>query len=288
MTIREALLEATHLLESHHISNARLQAEVILAHCISADRTYIYTHDDRALTEIESQSLEDALYDRISGTPLQYIVGRQEFYGRDFHVNPAVLIPRPETEHIIESVLELRPADGSRILDVGTGSGCIAVTLALEVKGGEVFASDISEIALQVARSNALTLGADVQFVCMDLLDAIEGQFDFIISNPPYVRPGDMTRLQREVREHEPHVALFSPVTDDDEVGIYRRLVAAAYDRLRPGGYLVMEIGIGMDERVLGIMDSRWEKLPTRCDLQGIPRTLVVRKLPADHCPELA
>lgn len=278
MTIREALLEATHLLESHHISNARLQAEVILAHCISADRTYIYTHDDRALTQTEIQSLEDALYGRISGIPLQYIVGRQEFYGRDFHVNAAVLIPRPETEHIVEAVLELRPADGSRILDVGTGSGCIAVTMALEVKGGEVFASDISEIALQVARSNALTLGADVRFVCMDLLGAIEGQFDFIISNPPYVRPGDMTRLQREVREHEPHVALFSPVTDDDEVGIYRRLVAAAYDRLRPGGYLIMEVGIGMDERVLGVMDSRWEKLPTKCDLQCIPRTVVTRR----------
>ncbi len=280
MIIREALLEATRRLESHHISNARLQAEVLLAHCISADRTYIYTHDDRVLTETESQSLEEAIYDRVSGVPLQYIVGRQEFYGRDFHVSPAVLIPRPETEHIVEAVLELRPADGARILDVGTGSGCIAVTLALEVKGVQVFASDISEIALQVARGNALTLGADVRFACMDLLDATQSQFDFIVSNPPYVRPGDLSRLQREVREHEPHVALFSPITSDDEVGIYRRLVAGACERLCPGGYLIMEVGIGMDERVLGVMDSRWEKLPTRCDLQGIPRTVVVRRAP--------
>jgi release factor glutamine methyltransferase len=275
VTIREALSEAARRLEIHHISNARLQSEVILAHCISADRTYLYTHDDRILTDTETQALEDALYDRSSGVPLQYIVGRQEFYGRDFHVTPAVLIPRPETEHIIEAVLELKPGNAVRILDVGTGSGCIAVTLALEIPGAQVFASDISEAALQIARGNAMKLRSGVHFVCMDLLEAVTGAFDFIVSNPPYVRPGDVSRLQREVREHEPRVALFA---DDDGLGIYRRIAPAAFECLRPGGYLVMEVGIGMDERVLELLGAGWETFPTKCDLQGIPRTVVARK----------
>lgn len=276
MTLREALLAATEHLELHHISNARLQAEVILAHCLSEDRTYLYTRDERVLSEEESQALEDALYDRISGVPLQYIVGRQEFYGRDFHVTPAVLIPRPETEHVVEAVLEAKPAPGTRIIDVGTGSGCIAVTLALEIAGSRVVGGDVSHDALQVARGNAVRLGANVSFVQMDLLDAVAGPFDLIVSNPPYVRPGDVSRLQREVRDHEPHVALFSP---DDELGVYRRLIPAGHQRLGPGGCLIMEIGIGMEQRVLDLFQDGWEKLATKCDLQGIPRTVISRKL---------
>src|SRR5439155_5924973 len=135
VTVRDALRSAVERLELHHVSNARLTAELLLAHTLSKDREYLYSHDDRTLTGPESQALEDRLYDRISGVPLQYIVGRQEFYGRYFHVNPSVLIPRPETEYIIESVLEGtrgQPRHPFSIFDVGTGSGCIAVTLALE------------------------------------------------------------------------------------------------------------------------------------------------------------
>ncbi len=276
MTIREALRSAAERLELHRVSNARLTAEVLLAHILSVEREYLYGHDDRVLKDEESERLEDLLYDRISGVPLQYIVGRQEFYGRYFLVNPSVLIPRPETEHIIEAVLELisRPerARDLRVLDVGTGSGCIAVTLALEVPGSRVFASDISEPALRVARNNAELLSANVDFACMDFLAAIDGRFDFIVSNPPYVRPGDINRLQREVREHEPHVALFSP---EDELSVYRNLITGAGRLLVPGGYLLMEVGIGMDERVSRLFDSNWEKLSTKCDLQGIPRTVI-------------
>src|SRR5262245_5107763 len=160
--------------------------------------------------------LEDQLYNRISGVPLQYIVGRQEFYGRYFRVNPSVLIPRPETEFIVETVLDIQGTRGLpprplSIIDVGTGSGCIAVTLALELPGTQVFAADVSFEALVVARENADNLHAPVQYVCMDVLDAIRTKFDFIVSNPPYVRRNEISRLQREVREHEPHVALFSP-----------------------------------------------------------------------------
>ena len=278
MTIRDALQSAAERLELHYVSNARLTADLLLAHSLGVQREYLYTHDDRILGDEEYQKLEDLLYDRISGVPLQYIVGRQEFYGRYFHVNPSVLIPRPETEHIIEAVLAIRGMQSSgspaRILDVGTGSGCIAVTLAAEIPDAEVFAADISEEALQVARANADALGAAVGFVCMDVLDAVAGHFQFIVSNPPYVRPGDIHRLQREVREYEPHVALFSPA---DEMEIYRKLIAGAESLLNPGGHLLMEVGIGMDERVLDLFGASWEKLPTKTDLQGIPRTVIAQ-----------
>ncbi len=277
MTIRDGLRSAAERLELHHVSNARLTAELLLAHTLSVEREYLYAHDERALTEQEAQTLEDRLYDRICGVPLQYIVGRQEFYGRFFHVNRAVLIPRPETEYIIEAVLERArplPTRPLSFLDVGTGSGCIAVTLALEVPGAEVYAADISLEAMHVASENADRLGAEVRFVCMDVVDAISGSFDFIVSNPPYVRRDQMTSLQREVREHEPHVALFSP---EDELAIYRRLVQGGEQMLHRNGHLLMEVGIGMDERVLALFGPKWEKLPTKTDLQGIPRTVIAK-----------
>lgn len=168
----------------------------------------------------------------------------------------------------------LPEGEGFSILDVGTGSGCIAVTLALEIPNAEVFAGDISEEALHVAYENAAALAANVGFVCMDMIDAVSSKFDFIVSNPPYVRRDDLNRLQREVREYEPHVALFSP---EDELAIYRKLISGAEQMLRPGGHLMMEVGIGMDERVLELFGAKWEKLPTKTDLQGIPRTVIAK-----------
>jgi release factor glutamine methyltransferase len=276
LTIREALHQAIERLEYHHISSPRLNAEVLLAHCLSVDRTYLYTHDDRQLQENESEAFEGILYDRVSGVPVQYIVGRQEFYGRYFTVNPAVLIPRPETEFIVESVLEVKTSPDPAIIDVGTGSGCIGVTLALELPEATVFATDVSMDALQVARRNATELGASVNFACADLLDGIGGQFDFIASNPPYVSRSETSRLQREVREHEPHVALFA---NDDGLAMFRRLVPAAELLLKPGGHLIMEIGITMEERVLSLFGKSWDNPKSRPDLQGIPRTIVARKI---------
>jgi len=275
VTIREALRSAAERLQLHHVSNNRLTSELLIAHALSVSREYLYSHDDRILTGDELQKIEDLLYDRIGGVPLQYIVGRQEFWGRYFSVDPSVLIPRPETEYIVEVVLEKRDLQRSQtLLDVGTGSGCIGITLALEMPAA-VLAADISEAAMRIARQNAINLGADVNFVCMDVMDAVRGHFDFIVSNPPYVRRDDITRLQREVREHEPHVALFSP---EDELAIYRRLVSGAEQMLNPGGYLIMEVGLGMDEKVLALFGPGWEKLPTKADLQGIPRTVIARK----------
>jgi release factor glutamine methyltransferase len=276
LTLRDALRQAAERLQRHGVSSPRLNAEVLIAHCLSVDKTYLYTHDERELTSGESQKLEEFVYERISGVPIQYIVGRQEFFGRYFTVNPAVLIPRPETEFIVEAMLELGPPAGSRIIDVGTGSGCIGVTLALELADVHVTLTDLSLDALRVARLNADNLGASVSIACMDLLDAAHGPFDFIVSNPPYVSRKESSRLQIEVREHEPDVALYG---DDDGLAAFRRLAPTAELLLRPGGYLIAEMGFGMEARVLGLFGDAWEKLPTRKDLQGIPRTICVRRI---------
>jgi len=276
LILREAFRLAAERLERHGISNPRLNAEVLLCHCLTVDKTYLYTHDERALTPAEEQTLEDSVYERISGVPTQYIVGRQEFFGRYFTVNPSVLIPRPETEFIVETALELQPPAGSRIIDVGTGSGCIGVTLALELADARVMLTDVSFEALRVAQLNARQLGASVAFACMDLLDATAGPFDFIVSNPPYVSRREASRLQIEVREHEPEVALYG---DDEGLAAFRRLVPSAEQMLRPGGYLIAEIGFGMEERVLNLFGAAWDKLPTKTDLQGIPRTIRARKV---------
>ena len=274
MTLREALTQAITRLERHYVSSARLNAEVLLAHCLSVDKTYLYTHDDRELNDQELQAFEDALYERVSGVPVQYIVGRQEFFGRYFEVTPAVLIPRPETEFIVESVLEANTRMDPAIIDVGTGSGCISVTLALELAKPRVFATDVSMDALFVARNNSRQLGAQVEFACADLLDGIGGEFDFIVSNPPYVSYQETSRLQREVREHEPHVALFA---SDDGLALFRRIVPSAEMLLKPGGRLIMEIGIGMEDRTRGLFGNRWTSVQVRPDLQGIPRTIVAQ-----------
>jgi release factor glutamine methyltransferase len=275
VTIRDALRQSIQRFEFHGVSSPRLNAEVLLSHVLSVDKAYLYTHDERELSGDEEQRLENAVYDRVSGVPVQYIVGRQEFYGRYFAVNPTVLIPRPETELLVEQVIGFRPAAGSRIIDVGTGSGCIGITLALELPEIHVTLSDVSFEALQTARANAASLGANVGIVCMDLLDAVSGPFDFIASNPPYVSRAETSRLQREVREHEPHVALFA---EDDGLSAYRQIIPSAQRLLRPGGYLLMEIGFGLEDRVLSLFNESWERLPTGGDLQGIPRVVCGRR----------
>lgn len=275
MTIRDALRQSTQRFELHGVSSPRLNAEVLLSHVLSVDKAYLYTHDEREISGEEEQRLENAVYDRVSGVPVQYIVGRQEFFGRYFAVNPTVLIPRPETELLVERVIGFRPAAGSRIVDVGTGSGCIGITLALELPEARITLTDVSFEALQTARANAASLGAKVEVVCMDLLEAASGSFDFIVSNPPYVSRAETSRLQREVREHEPHVALFAA---DDGLSAYRQLIPSAQRLLRPGGYLLMEIGFGLEERVLSLFEEGWERLPTGADLQGIPRVVSARR----------
>jgi release factor glutamine methyltransferase len=271
MDIRTALLQGQQLLEKAKVDAPRLNAEVLLAHAIGTGRTWLYAHSDEELRELWWIHYGRYLHERMQGKPTQYITGRQEFYGREFRVNPDVLIPRPETEHLVETAL---PWAAGNVADIGTGSGAIAVTLALESKA-RVFASDISEAAVRVAAANARRLGATVHFAAGDLGTALpSGYFDLIVSNPPYVPDLGSENMQREVRDHEPHVAIFGGFAGLD---VYTRLIPDAHRLLKPGGRLVMEIGWLARDHV-GAMLSEWNDVEAKPDLAGIPRVLSARK----------
>jgi release factor glutamine methyltransferase len=269
MDLRTALAQGTRLLEEAAIPAPRLTAEVLLAHAIGCDRTWLAGHATDELREVWWIHYGRYLHQRMGGTPTQYITHRQEFYGRDFRVTSDVLIPRPETEHVIETALRHR---GGMILDIGTGSGAIAATLALET-GARVVATDISSAALAVARENAQRLSATVRFVCCNLAEAFANQsFDLVVSNPPYVPEGDS--LPREVREHEPGVALYAGA---DGLAIYRRLIPEAARVLAPGGWLVMELGYSLANSVRAMVDG-WHEVEVVPDLAGIPRVIAARR----------
>jgi len=275
MTVQTALLQGTRLLEDAGIAATRLTAEVLLAHALRRERTYLYAYPEHVLSEIEWIHYGRYLHERLGGKPTQYITGRQEFYGREFRVSRDVLIPRPETEHVVEAALELaRGAQG--ILDVGAGSGALAVTLHLELKA-RATATDISRAALAVAAGNARQLEATVDFVACDLMSAIGAATqDLIVSNPPYVPLSNRPGLQREVRDYEPHTALFAGATGFE---IYERLIADAPRVLRPGGWLMVELGFGSHERVRAMLGAPWRDIAIRPDLAGIPRVLAARLL---------
>jgi release factor glutamine methyltransferase len=273
MNVRTALLQGTELLEDAAVGVARLTAEVLLAHALRRDRAYLFGHPEHELSEIEWLHYGRYLHERMQGKPTQYITGRQEFYGREFRVTPDVLIPRPETEHVVETALR-RAHRAEHILDVGCGSGILAVTLKLEA-GGAVFATDISPAAIRVAVANAQRLDAKVSFVACDLVSAFaDGSMGLVISNPPYVPLGDKAGLQREVRDWEPHEALFAGPTG---LEIYERLVRDAERVLHPGGWLVMELGFNTTGRVAAMFSSRWRDLETAPDLAGIPRVIAAQ-----------
>jgi release factor glutamine methyltransferase len=264
------------LLEEGVITAARLTAEVLLAHALGRERVYLYAHSDEDLTEVVWIHYGRYLHERLKGKPTQYITGRQEFYGRDFRVTPDVLIPRPETEHLIQASLA-RVRAGNLVLDVGTGSGAIAITLALETKS-HVLATDISTNALCVAVANAGRHSAPVTFLACDLVDAIApGSIDVLVSNPPYVPKTDHPALQREVRDYEPHVALFAGPTG---LEIYDRLITNAPRVLRPGGWLLVELGYNSLEPVRGMLQAGWGEIAVEQDLAGLPRVLAARLLP--------
>jgi release factor glutamine methyltransferase len=269
MTLKEALLQGQRLLEDAVVVSPRLTAEVLLAHATNRDREWLYAHSTDELIELWWIHYGRYLHQRIEGRPTQYIIGKQEFYSREFRVTPDVLIPRPETEHVIEAALA---CGGETILDVGTGSGIIAITLALETKA-RVTATDISPAALRIAEDNARRLGAQVEFIECDLIPA-NRTFDLIVSNPPYVALKDKDTLQREVRDHEPELALYG---GHDGFEIYRCLIPAASAALNPNGFLVMEIGADQSDTV-GAMLASWTSVEFRKDLAGIPRVAVARK----------
>ncbi len=277
MTLHTALRQGTKLLDDAGVPAARLTAEVLLGHALKVRREYFYAHPEEELTELAWIHYGRYLHERMNGKPTQYITKEQEFYGRPFFVSPAVLIPRPETEHVVETALRL--ARGAhRIVDVGCGSGAIAVTLALELPAAKVSACDISFDALQVAERNAHTNHARLQFVQCNLLSAFAGaSMDLVASNPPYVPEGDESFLQREIREHEPAVALYGGPTGNE---IYQRLIPEAARVLRPGGWLIMELGWRSLDVVKAMFDARWHNVEDVADLAGIPRVLAAQRTP--------
>lgn len=249
----------------------RLTAEVLLAHAVGHDRAWLFAHSEEELREVWWIHYGRYLHQRLQGQPTQQITGVQEFYGREFRVSPEVLIPRPETEHVIEAALAL---GARKIVDIGTGSGAIAITLALET-GARVLATDISLPALRIAQENARRLGAQVEWLAADLGGPLKsGSFDLVVSNPPYVPAGDKTTLQREVRDYEPEIALYG---GPDGLDVYRRLVPEAERLLESGGWLALEIGYNLGGAVSAMLGA-WRNVDIRSDLAGLPRVIVAQR----------
>lgn len=281
VSIGEALRRASRELDQGGVAEARREAGSLLSHVIEKDRTFLISHAEDVLGERELESFENAIARRAKGEPAQYITGKQDFYGRAFRVTPDVLIPRPETELLVEAALQVMNA-GSVICDVGTGSGCIAITLLCERSDAHAVAVDVSEAALEVARANARELAVNdrVEFLLSDCFSALNESasplFDLILSNPPYVSANQLPGLQREVRDHEPLVAL-SP--GDDGLSVIKRLLLDSPQFLRTNGYLLMEIGFDQGERVEQLIDPNlWTLKEILPDLQGIPRIVVLQK----------
>jgi release factor glutamine methyltransferase len=269
VTLQTALLQGTKVLGDAGVEAPRLTAEVLLGHAMHVERVYLYAHPEHELREVEWIHYGRYLHERIQGKPTQYITRRQEFYGREFVVSPAVLIPRPETEHLVEAAL---PLVRGVVVDVGSGSGALAVTLALEAQHS-VIAVDISADALRVTKENALRLGAPVAPVLGDLLEAFaDASVDLVVSNPPYVAENVREGMQREVRDWEPSLALFGGA---DGLEVYRRLIPEAWRVLRPGGHLAMELGFDSLPEVTRMAP---ETMTVHKDLAGIARVIVCQK----------
>ncbi len=288
MLVRDALKEGQARLLQSRVPSASIAAEWLLMHALACDRASLHA---RASAEIPAGALEGYFHsvaERARGKPTQYITGHQEFWGLDFEVTPDVLIPRPETERLVERVLELAAREKSggqgaqRIVDVGTGSGCIAIALASELQQAEITAADISPAALAVARRNAKRLGFEprIDFFESDLVEAVlvrepAARFDFVVSNPPYVGRDEWGALQREVRDYEPRIA-WGGVERGDE--FYGRIFPQALRVLDPGGYAVVEIGYNLRDRVLALLGAPWDEIEVRDDYAGIPRVVSAKK----------
>ena len=294
MDSRAALRQAIAALRAAEVPSHSLAAELLLMHVLGRDRAWIYTHPEDMLEPAAADRYFALVARRAAGEPTQYLTGKQEFWGLEFDVTPAVLIPRPETEHVVEVALERlgargirinmttgRPSPPLRIADVGTGSGCIAVALAHELPHAEILATDISAAALEVARRNASRHGIEerVVFQQTDLLESANeaNSFDLIASNPPYIAHDESDQLPREVREHEPASALFGGPTGAE---IYPRLIEQAALLLRHRGILVLELGYNSLEHVRPLLYGQpaWVNVSVTNDLAGIPRVIAAER----------
>jgi release factor glutamine methyltransferase len=282
-SIADLIAEAARILSKAGVPEARRQAMSLIEHVTARDRTFIITHPSTPLASPDVRRLRELVEHRAAGVPLQYLTGHQEFYGLDFEVTPDVLIPRPETELLVETALELlgEASKPTLVCDVGTGSGCIPVALLHELPTTRAVGLDISANALRVAARNAarhnvrerLTLIASD---CFAALDSHRARFTMVVSNPPYIVEDALADLQREVRDHEPRVAL---TPGGDGLRIIKHLIAEAPRFLERGGHLLMEIGFDQHEAVRQLIGRQvWQLLDIHKDLQGIPRVVALRK----------
>jgi len=262
-------------LEKQGVPGARLDAELLVAHALGVDRLGLFLSLDRPLEPDEIVRGRELLMRRARREPAAYVIGKREFYGREFRVGPGVLVPRPETELLVDLArARLAGREGARIADVGTGSGCIAITLALELAGSRVVASERSAPALEQARANAAHLGAQVEFRLGDGLAPLDedAPFDALLMNPPYIDPAVRGTLEPEVRDHEPPEALFTPAGDPDHW--VKRLAREAPGRLAPGGFLLVELGFDQAARLAPELGSLGAPGRFHRDLARVARVL--------------
>jgi release factor glutamine methyltransferase len=276
--LRDSLTSAVDQLTAAHVGSPRMNAELLLMFTLGCDRAYLYAHPERELSAEEQARYQEVIAQRCRGIPAQYITGHQEFWGMDLIVSPAVLIPRPETEHVIEAVLLLaRGPKRLRIVDVGTGSGCIALALAKELPAADIQATDISPAALEIARANAARHQLEHR-ICFHQTDLLSGfspdSFDLVVSNPPYVGESEEDQVQLEVRKFEPRNAVFAGPTG---LKVIERLIPQAEKTLVSGGWLVMEISGTIVKGVKRLL-SGWDDVRIVNDLQGIPRVVAAQK----------
>jgi release factor glutamine methyltransferase len=281
MTVLEVIRRSTEYLAKKAVDSPRLQVELLLAHTLRIPRLNLYLQFDRELPENELQTLRTLVKRRSEREPLQYILGTASFCGLELDVTPAVLIPRPETELLVEQAwkfLSNRNDEAPKVLDFATGSGCIAIAIAVKFEGAEVHAIDRSPTALQVARANAERNNAHVFFHEARGLGeaAIPNEFDLVISNPPYIPTAQIATLEPEVRDHEPGIALDGGV---DGLEFYRMIAHQAAARIAPGGKLLLELGCGQAEAVPAILvNERWTVETVLPDYAGIPRILIAHR----------
>ncbi len=287
MKIRELIKRAVRDLETAGCRTPRLDAEVLLAHCLGRDRLHLYTNADTCLPETEVQRFLQVVSRRRQGEPIAYIIGRKEFWSAVFEVNRRVLIPRPETEILVEEclkVLDTVDSGHTRILDLGTGSGAIGVTLAAELKNARVFATDISAEAVAVAVRNARRAGVEnrMAFLAGNLFAPLSGKFDMIVSNPPYISEAEYEDLPADVKWYEPSCALRA---GPDGMDFHREIIFKSDGYLKSGGWLMLEIGSGQKEatETLFRQAGGFEAIRFRRDYAGRNRVAAARKKQRSH-----
>jgi release factor glutamine methyltransferase len=291
MDVRAALKQGISQLREANVPSFTLAAEMLLLHTLEKERTWLYTHPEHAISQADADRFHSLLNRRAAGEPTQHLTGKQEFWGLEFEVTPDVLIPRPETEHLIEvaldrlAVREIRAGrkqtltgEGLRIVDVGTGSGCIAIALAKELAGAQITATDISQAALAVAKRNAArhSVADRTAFLELNLLTGLAGKYDLIVSNPPYIGRKEKNTLMREVRDHEPELALYG---GEEGYELYAELIAQAARTVIRGGLLVLELGHNSLPAVQPLLDPpHWTNVVVTNDLAGIPRVIAAER----------